>query len=178
MTVSGAQQRHSATHTHTHTHPFSPREVERFYDDLQELLEQTPKKRHPFHHSSVGEESACNAGDPGLSPGSGRSSGEGIGYPLLYPWAFLVAQLVKNTPAMRETWIQSLGWEDTLEKGKVTYSNILAWRIPWTSVHGVAKSWTRPRNFQFHFHHREPECKSRKSRDIWSNRQVWPWSTK
>ena len=67
-----------------------------------------------------------------MSPGSGRFSGEGIGYPLLYPWASLVAQLVKNMPAMRETWIQSLGWEDTLKKGKVTYSNILAWRIPWT----------------------------------------------
>ena len=44
----------------------------------------------------------------------------------------LVAQLVKNLPAMRETWVQSLGWEDSLEKGKATHSNILAWRIPWT----------------------------------------------
>ena len=47
-------------------------------------------------------------------------------------WAFLVAQLVKNPPAMRETWVQSLGWEDPLEKGKATHSSILAWRIPWT----------------------------------------------
>ena len=47
-------------------------------------------------------------------------------------WASLVAQLVKNPPAMRETWVRSLGWEDPLEKGKATHSSILAWRIPWT----------------------------------------------
>ena len=47
-------------------------------------------------------------------------------------WASLVAQLVKNLPAMRETWVPSLGWEDPLEKVKATYSSILAWRIPWT----------------------------------------------
>ena len=46
--------------------------------------------------------------------------------------ASLVAQLVKNPPAMRETWVRSLGWEDSLEKGKATHSSILAWRIPWT----------------------------------------------
>ena len=56
-----------------------------------------------FPHSSVGRESACNAGDPSLIPGSGTSAGEGIGYPLQYSWASLVAQLVKNPPAMRET---------------------------------------------------------------------------
>ena len=49
-----------------------------------------------FPDSSVGKEFACNAGDPGLIPGSGRSPGEGIGYPLHYPWTSLVAQLVKN----------------------------------------------------------------------------------
>ena len=53
-----------------------------------------------FPDNSVGKESACNAGDPGLIPGSGRSPGEGIGYPLQYSWASLVAQLVKNPPAM------------------------------------------------------------------------------
>ena len=57
-----------------------------------------------FFYSSVGKESACNAGDPSLIPGSGRSPGEGIGYPLQYSWASLVAQLVKN-PAMWETWV-------------------------------------------------------------------------
>ena len=48
-------------------------------------------------------------------------------------WASLVAQLVKNPPAMWETWVQSLGWEDPLEKGKATHSSTLAWRIPWTA---------------------------------------------
>ena len=85
-----------------------------------------------FPHISVGKESACNAGDPGSILGSGRSTGEGIGYPLQCSWASLVAQLLKNTPAMQETWVRSLGWEDPLEKGKFTHSSILAWRIPWT----------------------------------------------
>ena len=66
-----------------------------------------------FPDSSVGKESVCNARDPGLILGLGRSTGEGIGYPLQYSWASLVAQLVKNLPAMWETWV-------------------LAWRIPWT----------------------------------------------
>ena len=74
---------------------------------------------------SAGKESACNAGDPGWIPGSGRSAGEGIGYPLLYSWASLVAQLVKNLPVMRETSVLSLGWEDPLNKGKATHSSIL-----------------------------------------------------
>ena len=85
-----------------------------------------------FLGGSNGKESAWNAGDPSMIPGSGRSAGEGIGYPLQYSWAFLLAQLVKNVPAMQETWVQSLGWEDPLEKGKATHSSILAWRIPWT----------------------------------------------
>ena len=85
-----------------------------------------------FPDSSVGKESACNAGHPGSIPGSGRSAGEGIGYPLQYFWASPLAQLVKNQPAMQETWAQSLGWEDPLEKGNATHSSIQAWRIPWT----------------------------------------------
>ena len=85
-----------------------------------------------FPDSSVSKESACDAGDPGLIPGSGRSAREGIGYPLPYSWASLVPQLVKNPRAIQETWVQSLGWEDPLEKGKATHSSILAWRIPWT----------------------------------------------
>ena len=85
-----------------------------------------------FPDSSVGKESACNAGDPNSIPGSGRSTGEGIGYPLQYAWSFLVTQLVKNPPAVRDTWVQSLGWEDPLQKGKATYSSTLAWRIPST----------------------------------------------
>ena len=85
-----------------------------------------------FPDSSIGKESACNAGDPGSILGSGRCTGEGIGYPLQYSWASLVAQLVKNLPVMRETWVGSLGWENPLEKGQATHSSILAWRIPWT----------------------------------------------
>ena len=63
-----------------------------------------------FPDSSVGEESTCNAGDPGSIPGSGRSAGEGIDYPLQYSWASLVAQLVKNLPAMQETWVGKISW--------------------------------------------------------------------
>ena len=115
---------------------------------------------NPDH--SVGKEPTCNAGDPGLIPGLGRSTGEGIGYPLQYSWAFLMAQLIQNPPAMWETWVWSLGWEDPLEKGKATHSSILAWRIPWTlwtlcpwgckelDTHGAAKSWTQLGNFHCH----------------------------
>ena len=70
-----------------------------------------------FPDSSVGKESACNAGDPSSIPGWGRSPGEGIGYPLQYSWTSPVVQTVKNLPAKLETWVQSLGWEDPLEKG-------------------------------------------------------------
>ena len=79
-----------------------------------------------FPDSSVGKESTCNAGDPSLIPGSGRSAGEGLVYPLQYSWASLMAQLIKNPPAMQETWVRSL------EKRKATHSSILAWRIPQT----------------------------------------------
>ena len=109
-----------------------------------------------FPHSSVGEESACIAGDPGLIPGLGRFSAEGIGYPLQYSWTFLVAQLVKNLSAMQETWVLSLGWEDPLERRKAPHSSILAWRIPWTiqsmGSQRVGHYWT---TFTFHNGHRE-----------------------
>ena len=85
-----------------------------------------------FPCGSAGKESACNVGDLGSIPGLGKSPGEGIGSPLQYSWASLVAQQVKNLPAMWGTWVRSLGWENPLEKGKVTHSSILAWRIPWT----------------------------------------------
>ena len=65
-----------------------------------------------------------------------------IGMQVLYHWASLVAQLVKNPPAMWETWVRSLGWEDSLEKGKTIHSGILAWRIPWTSPWGRKESDT------------------------------------
>ena len=76
--------------------------------------------------SSAGKESTCNAGDPGSIPRSGRSAGEGIGYPLQYSWASLVAQLVKNPPAMQKTWVRCLGWEDPLEKGKASEVKVLS----------------------------------------------------
>ena len=79
-----------------------------------------------FPDSSVGIESTCNAGDPGLNPGSGRSAGEGIGYSLEYSWDSLVVPLVKNPPAMQESPVRFLGWEYPLEKRKATHSSILA----------------------------------------------------
>ena len=75
------------------------------------------------------KESPCNARDSSFIPGSGRSHGEGIGYPLQHSWASLVAQTVKNSPAMQETWVWYLDWEDLLEEGMTTHSRILAWRI-------------------------------------------------
>ena len=89
------------------------------------------------------KESTCNAGDLGSIPGLGISPGERIGYPLQYSWASLVAQLVKNLPAMRETWIQSLSREDPLEKGMATHCSVLAWRIPWTEEPGRLQSMLR-----------------------------------
>ena len=93
-------------------------------------------------------------GKPRLIPESGRYPG-GIGHPLQYSWTSLVAQSVKNPPAMWETCVQSLGWEDPLEEGMATHSSILAWRIPmdtgaWRAVvHGVTKSWTRQSDYTY-----------------------------
>ena len=108
-----------------------------------------------FPGSSAGKESACNAGDPSSIPRLRKSPGEETGYPLQYSWVSLVAQTVKNPHAMRDTWVQSLGWEDPLEEGKdpleegmATHSSILPRRIPmdkgaWqATVHGVTKSRT------------------------------------
>ena len=89
-----------------------------------------------FPDSSLGKESACGTGDTDSIPGSGRCPGEGIGYPLQYSWASLVAQLGKNLPAMWETSVQSLSWEDPLEKGKATHSSILGlpWWLSWERI--------------------------------------------
>ena len=92
--------------------------------------------RFGFSDSSVDKESACNAGDPILIPELERSPGEGIGYPLQYSWASLMVQTAKNLPAMWETWVQSLSWEDSLEEGMAAHLSILTWRIPWTEVPG------------------------------------------
>ena len=125
-----------------------------------------------FPDSSVGKESACNAGDPSLIPGLGRSDGEGRGYPLQYSWASLVAQLVKNPPAMQETWVRSLGWEDPLEKGKV--STPVFWpgefHKPYI-VHGVIKSWTGLRDFHFHIDLMEMSLSKRW--EIVKDREAW-----
>jgi len=102
-----------------------------------------------FPGNSAGKETTCNAGNPSLIPGSGRAPGQGVGYPLQYSWASLVAQTVKNPPAMQENWVRSLGWEDPLEEGIATHSSVLAGRIPmdrgawWATVHGVTKGQTR-----------------------------------
>ena len=98
-----------------------------------------------FSGSLAGKESACNAEDPGSIPWAGRSPGEGIGYPLQYSWASLVAQTVKNPPAIQETWVRSLGWEDPLEEGMATHSSILAWRIP------MDRGVWRATNFSLYF---------------------------
>ena len=93
----------------------------------------------------------CNAGDPGSIPGWGRSTTEGIGYPPQYSWASLVAQLLKNSSAMWETWVPSLGWEDPLKKGTATHSSILAWRIPQSmGLQRVRHDWV---TFTFNFQH-------------------------
>ena len=89
-----------------------------------------------FPGSSAGKESTRNVGDPGWIPGLGRSPGEGRSYPLQYSWASLVAQLVKDPPAMTETWVLYLGWEDPLEKRKATHSSILA-----GECHGLYSPW-------------------------------------
>ena len=98
----------------------------------QNKTNQNPRWHRGFPDSSVGKQSSCNAGDPSSIPNSGWSGQEGIRYPLQYSWASLVAQLLKNSPAMWETWVWSFDWKDPLEKGMATHSRILAWRTPWT----------------------------------------------
>ena len=93
-----------------------------------------------FPGSSAGKESTCNAGDPSLIPGSGSSPGEGIGYLLQYSWVSLVAQMVKNSPAMWEIWVQSLGWEDPLEEGMATIPVFLPGESLWTKEPGGLQS--------------------------------------
>ena len=103
-----------------------------------------------FPYGSAGKESTCNAGDLGLIPGLGRSSGEGIGYSLQYSWASLVAQLVKNPPAMWETWLRSLGRSPGEGKGYALQYYVLE-NSTCCIIHGVAKSWTQLSDFHFQF---------------------------
>ena len=95
-----------------------------------------------FPDNSVGKESTCNAGDPSSIPGSGRYPGEGIGYPLQYSWASLVAQLVKNLPAMRE--ILGLGRSPGEGKGYPLQYSSLENSMECT-IHGVTESDTNER---------------------------------
>ena len=125
------------------------------------IFQQTVQEQLDIHGGKIflvaGKESSCNAGDPSLSPGSGKSPGKEIGYPLQYSWAFLVAQMIKNPLAIRETWVQSLGWEDPLEKGTGYPLNILASCLEnspdrgacQATVHGVAESQTQMCEFHF-----------------------------
>ena len=96
-----------------------------------------------FSGSSAAKNSARNTADPSSILGLRKSPGEGIGYPLQYSWVSLVAQMVNNLPAMRDTWVWSLGWEDTLEEGMTTHSSILAWTIQWTEEPGRLQSMVR-----------------------------------
>ena len=98
---------------------------------------------------SAGKESACNAGDPGWIPGSGRSPVDRIGYPLQYAWASLVAQMLKNQPVIWATWVRSLGWEDPLEEGMQPTPVFLPGEshgqrnlAGYSPTHGVTKSQT------------------------------------
>ena len=101
--------------------------------------------RQDFTDSSVSKESTCSAGDPGLIPRLGRSAGEGMGYPLWYSWASLVAQTVKKSTCNARDLGSTPGLGRSLKKGMTTHSSILAWRIPmdrgaWrATVHGVHK---------------------------------------
>ena len=101
----------------------------------------------PCPNSSVGKESACNAGDPTLIPESGRSAGEGIGYPPQYSWASPEAQLVKNRLQCRrprfDPWIGTIPWRRERLPTPVFWPG---------EFHGVTKSWTRLGNFHFQTH--------------------------
>ena len=129
-------------------------------------------------NSSVGKESACNAGDPGLIPESGRSTGEGIGYPLQYSWASLVAQLVKNPPTRQETWVRSLGWENPLEMGKSTHSSILAMEnsmaySPWGHKESDMTEWF---HFQWWIRQRDRFLPISTTASVWSMTMAEPVS--
>ena len=125
---------HTHIYTHIHTYIYSYTNV---YMYIHIHL--------GFPGSSAAEESACNAGDSSSIPGSWRLAGEGIGYPLQYSWASLLAQTVKNLPAMWETWVRkiwvpSLGWEDPLEEGMQPTPVFLSGESPWTEEPGGQQS--------------------------------------
>ena len=149
---------HTHTHTHTHTHIY-------IYIYISNIW------WGDFPDSSVGKESAYNEGDPGLIPASSRSTGEGTGYGLQYSWASPVVHLVRNPPAMWETWVWFLGWEDSLGKGKATHSSISVWRIPVMSnsmqPYGLYSPWNSPGE---NFHKgSQPTVESMGYQRVWHN---------
>ena len=97
-----------------------------------------------FPDVSISEESAFYTTGSSLILGSGRSAGEGKGYPHYLSWIPLVTQLIKNPPTIWKKWAQSLGWEDPLEKEMATHSSILGWEIPWIEEPGRLKSIWSP----------------------------------
>ena len=103
-----------------------------------------------FPGCSAGKEFPCNAGNPSLIPGLKRCPGEGIPDSFQYSWASLVVQTVQNLPAMQETWVRSLGWEDPLEKAMATHSSILAWKILQTEDIGGLQSTGSQRVTKFY----------------------------
>ena len=102
MLVSGVQQSDSATDTHTHTQTHH-----KYFSNAFPLW--VIRQSLGFPSSSAGKESTCKEGDPGLIPGSGRTPGERVGYPLQNSLDYLITQMVKNPSAIRETWVGSLG---------------------------------------------------------------------
>ena len=120
----------------------------KIYPEIYLTLE-SPNSNMRFPDSSVGKESACNVGDPSLIPGSGQSTGEVISYPLQYSWASLVAQLVKNLPAMGS--VPGLGRSPGEGKGYPQQYSGLENSVEYYTVHGVAKSQTWLSDFHFKF---------------------------
>ena len=121
-------------------------------------LKTNKQKNQGFPDSSVGKEFACNARDPSLIPGSGRSAREGIGYPLQYSWASLVAQLVKNPPAMQETWVQS--WVGKIPWRRERLPTPVFWP---GEFHGLYSPWGRKESdtteqLSLHFKNKQFDC--------------------
>ena len=116
----------------------------------EHFLKNGPNSHMGFPGSSAGKEYTCNTGNLGSIPGSGRTTGEGIGYPLQYSWALLVAQLVKNPPAMRETWVQPLGWENPWRMEHLPTPVFLPGEFHGLYSPWVTEGWTRLSDFHFH----------------------------
>ena len=155
--------------------------VDNFREDFTDILGSINIQSQGLPRWLSGRESACNAENPISIPGSGRSLGEGIVYPLQYTWAFLVAQTVKNPPAVWETCVQSQGWEDPLEEGLATHSSIVAWRIhmdrgAWRAiVHSLKESdTTEPLSIHTH---RKPYCIQEKQNKFLIIPCIYPFQT-